>query len=789
MRSLDRLGVTVRIAVRRLAHLPQIDADSPLMALFAGELTRRQRAAALGAWAIVLTGLLIFAAHVALGSVNGSQPSSLFDGWLYSFLVLAGGIGILARVVLVREERLAWSMIAAGALAWAAGDIYWVVAFSGSAEVPYPSIADGLYLAFYPPVYVGLVLLVRARVRRFHVSQWLDGLAAALVVAGVGVSVLMPPILAANRGSTVAAVATNLAYPLGDLLVLGLVIALTGLMGWRPGRAVGLLAAGCLTFTLADSVYLFQVAGGSYVEGGLLDLFWPLGIICMGLAAWQPTRGGRTGRLEGWSVMVLPGAVVLGAIALLVYGNFAPTTIFAVWLAASALVVCMARAGLTFGENIAQAATDALTGLPNRRLFHDRVEQAILRARRRGERVAVMIIDLDRFKEVNDTLGHHSGDLMLREIARRLRGTLRESDTIARLGGDEFAVLLPSIEDAAAAEGVAILLGHAISEPLAVEGLSLDTEASIGIALFPEHGRDVAELLSRADLAMYTAKAESLACALYGSEQDDYSPGRLALVGELRRAIEHGELVLHYQPKVNLVSGELVGVEALVRWQHPERGLLAPGEFIPLAERTALIGPLTLHVIERAVAQCRRWENECHSLCVAVNISARNLLDPEFARSVATSLERWGIYPGRLELELTETALMANGARSIEMLRELDRLGVMLAIDDFGVGYSSLNHLRSLPISVLKIDRSFVLNMSTDAADAMIVRSTIDLGRNLGLQVVAEGIESQEVQDALRELGCGIGQGFHIGRPVPPSELVLGPDVAGDGQEGFLITR
>ena len=325
--------------------------------------------------------------------------------------------------------------------------------------------------------------------------------------------------------------------------------------------------------------------------------------------------------------MVLPAAVAFGAIALLVYDHYARTAVWAVWLASAALVVCMARAGLTFRENIAQSVTDTLTGLPNRRLFHDRVEQAINRARRQGERAAVMIIDLDRFKEVNDTLGHRCGDLLLEEIARRLRGALRESDTVARLGGDEFAVLLPSVPDVASAERVAIELGRVISESIVVEGVSLDTEASIGITLFPDHGTDVSELLQRADVAMYTAKSESLPLSVYGAAQDSYSPERLALVGELRRAIEQGELVLHYQPKVRLMSGELLGAEALVRWQHPERGLLPPSEFIPLAEHTTLIKPLTLYVLERALQECRRWEGDGHRLSVAVNISARNLLD------------------------------------------------------------------------------------------------------------------------------------------------------------------
>lgn len=734
-----------------------------------GPLIRGPRKAVLACWALVLAGLVLYGARVAFGVGGGSAP--LFDDWLYPALVAAGGVGILARVVLVREERLAWSLIGLGALAWWMGDLYWTLALSGRDVVPVPSPADGFYLALYPLLYAGVLLLLRARLRRFHASQWLDGLAAALMVGAVGVAVLMPPILRANAGSEPAGVATNLLYPLGDLLVLSLVAALAALMGWRPGRAIGLLALGCLTFALADGVYLFQVAAGTYSEGGPIDFFWPAGMVCMGLAAWQTPRRARTARLEGWGVMVLPGVVAVGATAMLVYDHYAPATPVSVWLAAGALLVCMARAGLTFRENIAQASTDALTGLPNRRLFHDRVGQAILRSRRHGERAAVLIIDIDRFKEVNDTLGHHSGDLMLQEIGRRLRACLRESDTVARLGGDEFGVLLPRIQDAAAAEAVAAALAAAIAAPMVVDDISLENEASIGITLYPDHGDDLEALLRRADVAMYTAKAESLDFSLYGAERDDAGPHQLGMVGDLRRAIERGELVLHYQPKVSLLTGEVMGVEALVRWQHPERGILGPGAFIPIAEQTSLIRPLTLHVIDRALEQCRRWDNEGHTLSVAVNISARNLLDPGFAEAVAAGLSRWGLYAGRLELEITETALMENHERVIEALEALDRLGVVLAIDDFGVGYSSLSYLKSLPIGVLKIDRSFVTSMCAEAADAMIVRSTVELGHNLGLRVVAEGIEDEEALAALRALGCGLGQGFHIGRPLPGPAL------------------
>jgi diguanylate cyclase (GGDEF)-like protein len=733
------------------------------------------RAAGLVWWSIVLTGLCVYGIH-AFGLWASPAAERLLDGWVYQFLVLAGALSLLARAFLVRDERFAWGLIGAAALAWSVGDIYWWRELSRLEEPPFPSISDGFYLAFYPLAYAGLVLLVRSRVHRFHASQWLDGLAASLVVAAAGAALILPPILAATEGS-VAAVATTLAYPLGDLLVLMLLAALAGLMGWRPGRAVGLLAAGCAIFALADSLYFYQVARETYEDGDVSDLFWPMGLIIMGLAAWQPRGRSRPGRLEGWGVMLVPGGVAAGALALLVYDHYSSSGPVAFWLAGGALAVSWVRAGLTFRENIAladshrQAITDALTGLPNRRLFNDRAEQTILRARRQGDRVAVMIIDLDRFKEVNDTLGHQSGDALLQEVARRLRRTLRESDTVARLGGDEFAVLLPSVEHAEAAQLVAAALAKAISEPIGVEGLSLDTEASIGIALFPDHGQDVAELLQRADVAMYTAKADHSSLELYAPERDSYSPERLALMGELRRAIENDELVLLCQPQVDLLSGELAGVEILIRWQHPDRGLLPPGDFIPLAELTTLIKPLTFHVLNRALEQCRRWEREGRTIPVAVNVSARNLLDPDFADAVAACLERAGVPASRLELEITETALMANPARAMEVLERLSAMGVCLSIDDFGAGYSSLNYLKRLPVDVLKIDKSFVLNMATSPADAMIVRSTIDLGRNLGLRVVAEGIEDIAVYDTLRDLGCDVGQGFYIGRPGPVGDF------------------
>jgi diguanylate cyclase (GGDEF)-like protein len=739
-------------------------------------LSRRDRVLATVWWSAIVLGLVVYAAHILLGLFPGAGMADLLDGWVYSFIVVGAAVGILARAVVVRHERLAWALIGLGLLAWSSGEVYWWRTLQDLAEPPFPSFADALYLSFYPLVYAGLILLLKARVTHFHGSQWLDGIASALVIAAAGTAFLLPPVLESGEGSA-AAVATNLAYPLGDLLVLAFVAVIAALTGWHPGPSVGLLAIGCAIFAAGDVVFLYIVATGSAIEPGLAEVLWPAGMVVMGIAALQTRKMPPPADLEGWRLMLLPGAIALGALGVLVHNHYAGGGDVALWLAIGALVVGMARAALTFRENIAladshrQAVTDALTGLPNRRLFHDRVDRAVARARREGLMAAVMIIDLDRFKEVNDTLGHRSGDVLLQAIAGRLTGAVRESDTIARLGGDEFAVLLPEVRDAAAAASVAAVLGAAISEPILLEGLSLDTEASIGIALFPGDGEDVAHLLQRADVAMYTAKSEHLGHAFYGPENDNYSPERLALVGELRRAIENDELVLHYQPKVDLETGVPAGVEVLVRWQHPQRGLLAPVEFVPLAEHTALIKPLTLHILNRALSQCREWELQGRALSVAVNVSARNLLDPDFADAVEACLALAEVPATRLELEITETVLMANPARALEVLERLSDMGVSLSIDDFGTGYSSLDYLKRLPVNVLKIDKSFVMNMANDPADAMIVRSTIDLARNLGLRVVAEGIEDQSAYDMLRSLGCHVGQGFLMSRPVTSGDL------------------
>jgi diguanylate cyclase (GGDEF)-like protein len=473
--------------------------------------------------------------------------------------------------------------------------------------------------------------------------------------------------------------------------------------------------------------------------------------------------------------VVLPVALVATIVGILwARGQYTP----ALAVLAALCFVLVVSGLLAFGtleerlsDNEFATLHDPLTELPNRLLFHDRVHQAILGATRTGARAAVMVLDVDRFKEVNEALGHHMGDLLLYELGYRLTETLRQSDSVARLGGDEFAILLPEIEDEADALAAARKIREALCRPIAVRDLSLEIEASAGIALYPDHGLDPEALLQHADVAMYNAKGSQTGCELYAETRHEFSPSRLRLVQDLRNGISAGEIELYYQPKIRLSDNRVVGVEALARWNHPEQGLIAPDSFIPLAEHTGLIRPLTLSVLEQAIDQCAEWRSRGIELGMAVNLSPRNLVDHELPHQIKRLLEDRGVPTTALELELTEDTIMADPKRARDVLARLDAMGIWLAIDDFGTGYSSLAYLKQLPVTTLKVDRSFVTTMNERDDDAVIVRSTIALGRNLGLRVVAEGVETSEVMDELRQLGCDVMQGYYASRPLPAADF------------------
>ena len=415
---------------------------------------------------------------------------------------------------------------------------------------------------------------------------------------------------------------------------------------------------------------------------------------------------------------------------------------------------------------IALATHDPLTGLPNRTLFHERLDAQLA-----GERsIAALLIDLDRFKEVNDTLGHALGDDLLIEVGRRLRPLFPAPDLVARLGGDEFAVFMEAANRTQALQRVDELLAH-LRRPFDIAGLDFDIEASIGVAMADEPSLTAADLIRRADVAMYNAKEDRAGRALYSRERDHYSAERLALAGRLRRGIADGELVLHYQPQVDLASGDVVGVESLLRWDYPGRGLVSPDEFIPVAERTELIRPLTAYVFTAAIAQAAEWRRAGHDLQVSVNLSARNLGEDDLVESIAALLAAHDLPPSALVVELTETTVMANPGRAAEIMRRLRAIGVKISIDDFGTGHSSLAYLTTLPNDELKVDRSFIRAMSTDPNAETVVRAIVDLARSLRLEVVAEGVETIEDAEVLRKIGCMTAQGYLFSRPVGAADL------------------
>ena len=412
------------------------------------------------------------------------------------------------------------------------------------------------------------------------------------------------------------------------------------------------------------------------------------------------------------------------------------------------------------------ATHDALTDLPNRILLRDRLQQAIHSARRDSRAVAVLLIDLNRFKDVNDSLGHYQGDRVLKHVATRLKHVVRDADTLGRIGGDEFAIILNPLTSMRDINTVVEKIHKALLPPYSLDNLKVDVQASIGAALFPENGNDADTLLQHADIAMYSAKQEKKDFMLYSQRLDQQSPRRLTLMSELRDAIKNDELTLRFQPIANSATRNIGEAEVLVRWQHKTHGIMTPDEFIPLAERTGLINPMTQWVIKHALRQQATWRKLGLDIGISINISAQTLLDPEFAEQVTGLIAAYEVPPDRLVLEITESSIMFDQELALHILTRFADMGVRIAIDDFGTGYSSLSYLKKLPVSQLKIDKSFVLDMLDNENDEVIVNATIDLGHNLGLQVVAEGVENEETLQRLQRRGCDAIQGYHINYPL-----------------------
>ena len=701
---------------------------------------------------------------------GGAHYVPALDIWPPTAALVAAIALVLIRAARVPEERGFCLALAAAIAAWTAGNVTWFVQIGPTHTAPVPSFADLGFLGFYPPAYFAIGLLLRARGARLQTSMWLDGLVAGITVAAVAAAALYGPVLDATGGS-VATVATTLAYPVADLLVLALIAGTLVLHGGTPMRSLVVLGAGMVVFALGDSIFMFLSASGDYETGTPVSATWVVGCAIMSFAPWTRAR-----RFEmewaGASLLLLPSLSTFLALGVIVASRIVavPTAAFA--LAVAAIVAAVVRTMLSFrevrelAERRAEARTDELTGLANRRSLTWHLEQLV----RRGDRASLLLLDLDHFKELNDTLGHAAGDELLRRIGPRLSSVLGPGDLLTRLGGDEFGIIVAHEDGGAGRDRplvVAQRLLAVLEEPFDLRGIALRVDGSIGIAHHPDHAADASGLLQHADVAMYLAKERRSGVEVYDAGLDRHTPDQLALAGQLRGAIAAGQLVVLHQPKVDLATGGVVSTEALVRWQHPTEGLLSPAAFLPLAEQTNAMGPLALAVLDLALRDAAAWRADGLELEVAVNLAAANLLDVELPGIVAAALERHGVPASGLRFEVTETSVLADAERCVSVLEGLRRLGVGLSLDDFGTGHASLSRLATLPVDELKIDRSFITDVATDAAHRAIARTIVDLGRSLGLRVVAEGIEDDDCLAAVRALGCDVAQGYGLGRPMP----------------------
>ena len=688
---------------------------------------------------------------------------------LEGLIAVGSSAAALTRAAKRREDRAAWTLLGLALAACVIGGLVMSAMAGPDGAVKGPSIVDAILLPYFVLVFAAGVLLARAHLPRLGPTLWLDGTIGVLGAAAIVAQLMSRPVREVTGDGFPLLV--GLAYPMGNVLTLMLVVVAFSVRGWRVGAGWTVLGAAFTIRAAADALAVFTPDDSSIMSGWVAVL----GIVSMGLtgvAAWCPAPGPLEVRAGAGSRLLAPALFAFVAAGLLVLDHFVQAGDTPVYLSAAALLVAGARVALTFRENQTLqetrqlAVTDELTGLANRRLFYDRLNQAV----QDEERLAVAMVDLDRFKDLNDTLGHHAGDLLLANLGPRLIAATGEGGLVARLGGDEFALLLPGAGLARASE-VGRHVGAALQHPFEIDGLEVVMDASIGAALYPQHGEDAEGLLQRADVAMYQAKQARTGFQAYDPGRDRHSRERLTLMAELRRALERDELILHYQPKVELESGRVAGVEALVRWQHPIHGLRGPGAFLPHAEHTALMKPLTLHVLRTALSDLARWRSEGLDLTVAVNLAVQSLLDLRTPAQVGELLVEFGLQPSALILEVTESLLLHDPARAGEVLRDLQEMGCGLALDDFGTGYSSLEHLKRLPVHELKIDKSFVMAMDRDPADRAIVESTAGLGRALGLRVVAEGVESAASAALLAEIGCDLAQGFHYSPPVPAEQL------------------
>jgi diguanylate cyclase (GGDEF)-like protein len=741
----------------------------------------------------LLAGAVASVAYVLVP--DGIVRAAVFDG-----MGLASVVALFVGIERHQPLRLAaWRLVAAGAGLMMAGDLVWDVYELGFHLDPSPSPADVLYLLAYPAMIAGSVLLGRSRRPDVARSATLDGAIAGLGAAILGWHALVVPRLT-EVGLTALERIVSSAYPILDLVLIAVVVRMIALLRVRSASSWWLLT-GFVSLLVSDLIFAQLQASNAYLSADWLDLGWLASYIALGVAALHPSMKGlgeaavaRSSRLGLGGLLLVAPSLAAGQVVLMLDRLSERDAFDAVVLTAASFVVdalvILRIASAIRGHQRAEAELqdravhDPLTGLANRTLARDRFEQAVGRSRRAGGSVALHLVDLDRFKVVVEELGTGAADRLLVDVARRLQGVLRETDTLAKLEADQFLVLS---EHPDATEGPRVLADRllaALAAPFGGDGGELFVRASIGVRTTGGfHPFEV--VAGDAEAAMSRAKDRGRnRYEVFDASMRTNGGSKLALETSLRRAIERGELRQVYQPIVDLPTGRVVKLEALVRWEHPERGLLPPSEFVPLAEETGLIVDMDAWGLRQACSQVQVWRDRLGAddgLRVSVNLSAQHLRDADLAVDLRTAFSLSGASPACLTLEITETTLMSDVEASIGSLAGIKALGVEVAVDDFGTGYSSLSYLQRLPVDVLKIDRSFVQGLGEGARDRSIVAATVALAHALDLRVVAEGVETQTQLEVLRELGCDMVQGYLFAKPLPADEalgFVLGRRVA-----------
>lgn len=749
--------------------------------------------------AAVLGTVALAIAYVAATSLRTVPEQVLWiDVWLNNAVYAAGAaaclLGALGRS---RREAAGWVLIAAATTSTGAANVVYSLVVAPLSDPPYPSWSDALYLAYYPLLWAGLVLLASARIDRFPASLLLDGLVAGLGVAAIAAAVVLDPLLETGSGRT-GEVLTNLAYPLADVILVVVVVGLVTVLRTRVGVSLALIAVSLVLTMVADVGYLLTTLTGTWVQGGWADVLYVLGVVAVAAAALRPQQLSTVPRPDGSVVVnrlaVLPALSAAACLTLLLLdrGGAFPTATTV--LAALGIVAAGLRAALTFRDLRVLAPlqkevlTDELTGLANRRSLLERLHVEL--SRRDGQRVGLALIDLDGFKEVNDSLGHAAGDELLIVVGQLMQRVMPEGALLSRLGGDEFAAVLPGASATSAHEVGGRML-TALSVPVLVSGVRLRVGGSVGVATAGPGEMSRGELLRRADIAMYQAKSAPSPTGHAGSVVSWSGAGhdgteRLRLLDHVRDALDgadalagqpgRGAFEVHLQPQVVLgadpATAVVRGAEALVRWRRADGSLVGPDELLALVRRSGLLRRLAAVVLDEALTACAQWWHQGTRMPVSVNLTTVDVQDLDLVEQLRAALDLHGLPAEALVVELTEETLMSDPVRVREVLSAVRAIGVEVSLDDFGTGYSSLAYLRDLPVDELKLDRGFTLALLDGGPGAIIVRHTIAMTHDLGLRLVAEGVETLEVAAALAELGCELGQGYLWARPQPVDDFL-----------------